>query len=739
MLEVVPSTDYVAWRDQQQSLNGIAAYSGDYFNVTGDANPERVSGSKITSSMLSVLGVAPVLGRNFTNEEDLPGGNPAAILSYGLWQRRFGGDRDIAGKTITINDRIHEIVGVLPQNFRLPEPGEIYLPLALDIENESKGERVTLLEVIARLKPATTIEAARSELAAITKRASEQQSSPLGDGERIVTTTSLHEHISGDVKPALFVLLGAVGFVLLIACANVANLLLARSASRSREMAIRAALGASRTRIIRQLLTESLLLAIMGGGLGILVALWGVDVLASSAPAGLADYARDAGNISIDRSVIGFTLIVSTMTGILFGLVPAIKASKPNLNESLKEGGHKGASASGWRSIRGALVVSELALALVLLIGAGLMMKSFIRLSGVSPGFNPDHVITMKLVLPMPKYQDRQKMVEFYNQVTERVKHIEGIQSVGWKTNLPLSGGFAMIAGISIEGRAPFDPEKDKPTPLGVVSRDFFQALEIPLRAGRFFTEQDSAEGAQKVVIVNESFARNAFPDEEAVGKRIKTPGDKWSEIIGVVGNVHQINLDEKPRPEVYVPLGTHAARGMTLVARTAGDPKQMAAALRDQVLAVDKDQPVTDIRTLDEQIALSVAPRRFYMLLFTIFAALALVLAGVGIYGVMSYAVTQRTHEIGIRMALGARTGNVLRMIIREAAILAAVGVTIGIAASFALTRLMEGLLFEVSATDPATFIVISLMLAGVALGACFMPARRATKVDPMIALRYE
>jgi putative ABC transport system permease protein len=739
MLEAVPSTDYFAWRERQQSFDEIAAYGGDHFNLTGGATPERVPGSQISASLIPALGVAPILGRGFTDEEDRFGGNPVVILSYNLWQRRFAGDRDVIGKTATINDRAHEIVGVMPRSFRLPDPSDLYLPLALDIETESKGERVTLLEVVARLRAGVTMEAARSELTAITRSVAEQTPNPMGEGERSVTLVSLHEHIAGDVKTGLLVLLGAVGFVLLIACANVANLLLARAATRQKEFAIRSALGASRARLVRQLLTESLLLAVAGGALGILIALWGVDVLVSAAPAELADYARDAGSIGVDRSVVAFTFIVSTVTGILFGLVPAIRASRPDLNETLKEGGRMGVGTSGWRSLRGALVIAELALALVLLAGAGLMMKSFIRLSAVDPGFQPDRVITMRLVLPTPKYQERQKRIDFYGQVLERIRQTEGVESAGWTTNLPLSGNFAMMGGVSIEGRAPFDPQKDKPTPLGVVSPDYFRALSVPLRAGRFFTEQDSVAAAQPVALVNESFARRLFPGEDAVGRRIKVPVGGWSEIVGVVGDVYQLALDEELRPEVYVPLVRHPSTGMTLVARTTGDPEQMAAALRDQVLAVDEDQPVAAIRTMDEQVALAVAPRQFYMLLFTIFAALALALAAVGVYGVMSYSVAQRTHEIGIRMALGARQKDVLLMVIKQAAALSAAGVVIGATAGFALTRLMESLLFGVSATDPAIFILISLILTAVALADCALPARRAARVDPMVALRYE
>ncbi|MGA9770138.1 MAG: ABC transporter permease [Blastocatellia bacterium] len=736
----VPAPDLLEWQDQNHVFEDVTGYSGDNWNMTGGAaEPERVPGAKIGANMFSTLGVQPFLGRAFTREEDLPGGEPVAILMRSLWQRHFASDPDVIGKTLTLNDKIYTVVGVMPANFRLPDSADVLIPLALDAHEQRTSDRSLLVRVIARLKPGITLEQASIELQDIVGRLDEQHLPARPTGLQ-VEISDLHERIVGDVRPALLVLLGAVGFVLLIACANVANLLLARAAARQKEIAIRAALGASRARLIRQLLTESVMLALVGGCLGILLALWGVDILIASLPQDLAAVAQSVGRIGVDGGVFGFTFAVSIITGILFGLAPALVASKPSLNNSLKEGTKSSKAGFSLSSLRGVLVVAELALALVLLVGAGLMIKSFLKLQSVNPGFRPERVLTMQMNLSMPKYEEQRKQSEFFRQVLERVEHLQGVESASVTSTIPLTGSsMMMMFSMSVEGR-PEPVRGQEPPVLGnAVSRDFFNTMRIPLLQGRFFTDQDT-EASEKVVIVNESFARRYWPDEDAVGKRVMGSAREGRRtIVGVVGDVHGTGLSEEVKPEVFMPYLQSSTSRLSIAVRTEADPLSMVAAVRSQVQAVDQDQPVANVMTMNQHLAQSVSEPRFNMLLLGVFAALALVLAGVGIYGVMSYTVAQRTHEIGIRMALGAQANDVVRLIVRQAMAMTVAGVVIGLFAAFALTRVMESLLFGVSATDPATFALISLVLTGVALGACFIPARRAARVDPLVALRYE
>ena len=738
--------NFLDWREQSQTIQEMSIFRRQGFNITGAQGPERAQGRLISANLFSVLGVQPAIGRNILPEEDRPGGGLAVVISYALWQRRFGGDPNMIGKPLAINGRDYTIVGILPASFSFYSPSDLFVPIGTHNDPTMLARDLHPgLRAIARLKPGATIEQARAEMDNIALGLAKQYpESNTGYG---VALSTMHEDLVGFIRPVLFVLLGAVGFVLLIACANVANLSLARAASRQKEIAIRTALGASRRRVIRQLLTESVMLALAGGGLGLLLALWGTDALVAAIP----DTLPRAEDIGIDNRVLAFTLLVSLATGIIFGLVPALQVSKPDLNESLKEGGRT--SASTRQGVRSLLVVSEVALALVLLIGAGLMIRSIFELRGVAPGINPKNVLTMETPLSLATYDEPSKIRTFYQQLLERLRGMPGVDSAAVTADMPLTGDDSEAPFWVGTGARPA-PDDMQWALLCPTSVGYAQAMGLPLLKGRFIGEQDT-QNSQTVVVVDEYLARGLFPNDDALGKRLTIQGvgnipDIPCEIVGVVGHVKHFGLDtdsqQKVQYQFYFPylqvpdiFLKQMVQGMVVVARTKGDPSSLAAEVKNQVLAVDKDQPVNNVRTMEQIISASISQQRFSMLLLGIFAAVALTLAAVGIYGVMSYAVTQRTHEIGIRMALGAEADDVLKMVIRQGMRLAAIGVVIGLVAAFLLTRLMASLLFGVSATDPVTFVVIPLVLAGVALGACFVPARRATKVDPMVALRYE
>jgi putative ABC transport system permease protein len=716
------------WREQNSVFEAMAAYVSGSTNLTGRAEPERIQAAAVTADFFRVLRVDPILGRTIQPDEVKPGGPKVAVLSYRFWQSHYGGDPDITGQALTLDAEAYTIVGVMPREAQWPSTAELWIPVTLDLSQ--MGRRSQFLGVIARLNQGATWQQATTEMDAIGTRLAEQYPTPnKGWGVAVVPLTDV---VVGDVRPALLVLLGAVGFVLLIACTNVANLLLARAASREKEIAIRTALGARRTRLIRQLLTESMLLAIAGGALGLLLALWAVDVLLSLS-AGSIPRVQE---INIDARVLGFTLLVSLLTGAIFGLVPALQASKTSLNESLKEGGRRSSGSSGHR-VHSLLVISEIALSLILLIGAGLMVKSFQRLQQVNPGFNAENVLTARLSLPDVRYPQPINVASFTEQVIDRIAALPGVESAAAIANLPL-GGNGWSNSFAIEGRPPLPPGEFIAADNNRITPDYFRTMEIPLIKGRFFSERDGAN-SPAVIIVSETFARRFFHDEDPMGKRVIVhDGGPPREIVGIVGNVKHEGLDTDIRPMMYVPYAQNPNDTLNLVVR-AGDPKLQVAAVRSAVWEVDKDLPVANIRTMKELLAESVARSKFSMLLLTIFAGAALLLAVVGIYGVMSYSVNQRIHEIGIRMALGARGSDVLKLVVAQGMRLALIGVAIGLAGAFAMTRLMASLLYGVSATDPITFVVISSLLAGVALAACFVPARRATKVDPMIALRYE
>ncbi|MGA9769122.1 MAG: ABC transporter permease [Blastocatellia bacterium] len=724
--------NFLDWQKQSTVFEQMAAIQTSPFNLVGTGEPERLQGQRVTDGFFAMLGAQPQIGRVFMPEEDQPGHSNVVILSHGLWQRRFGGDPNILSQTIMLNGQSFNVVGVMPPTFRYGGRNtELWTPIAFTAQ-DSQQHGGHYIQAIGRLKPGVTLEQTQEELSAIAVRLAEQY--PNSNAGWNVKVMPLLESAVRSIKPTLLVLLGAVAFVLLIACANVANLLLARAASRQKEVAIRTALGATRLRIIRQMLTESVLLSIAGGAVGLLLALWGINLLLSLAPEDLPRV-RD---VSLDGKVLAFTIGITLLTGLIFGLVPALQASKPNLNETLKDAGRGSTEGGRHHIIRSGLVVFEIATALVLLVGAGLMIKSFLQLQQVDPGFNSSNALVVNVSLPKKKYPEADQQEAFYSQLLRKVSTLPGVQTAGASCVLPLTDDF--VLGFEIQGRPPYAPGDEPSTNYYSVTPDYFKAMGIPLLKGRLFTEQDS-KNAPRVVIINESMAKQIFPDEDPLGKRIHVTNGPvtYREIVGIVGDVKQYGLDQKTPVQTYEPFLQEPFSFMSLVVRTAGEPTSLSAAIRSEVLSIDSEQPVSSIKTLDQILSTSVAQQRFAMLLFGVFGAVAMVLAAVGIYGVMSYSVTERTHEIGIRMALGAGQREVLRLIVGHGMILTLIGIGVGLGAAFALTRLMSSFLFGVSVTDIMTFAVISASLTVVALTACVVPARRAMKVDPMIALRYE
>ncbi|MFY9609351.1 MAG: ABC transporter permease [Blastocatellia bacterium] len=735
----VSATDVDDWRNQNSVFEDVATYSSWRPILSGAGEPERVPAMQVGDGYFSIMKGEPVLGRTFLPEEQEDGKDFVVILGHGLWQRSFSGDLNIIGKTVLLNSRPYTIVGVLPESFRslptslIDERAEFYRPVAEKHDNEERSSRH--LRAIARLKSGVPLAQAQAEMTLIAKRLEQEYPRDnTGYGVRLV---SLGEDTVGGLRPTLLMLFGAVAFVLLIACANVGNLLLARSAARQKEIAIRSALGAARRRLVRQLLTESVMLALAGGGLGLLFSLWGVGLVES-----LGSKVNPMLNsIPIDLRVLGFTVAISALTGIVFGLAPALHVSKLDLNESLKDGGRSSRPGASRNRLRGALVLSEVAMALVLLISAGLLIKTVIRLRDVNTGFNPENLLTMNVALPNAKYPNAPTWIAFYNQIIERIESLPGVKAAGVTSVLPFSGNFDG-RGLAVETR-PKPRGEEISVDLYIATPGYLRAVEIPLLEGRTLAEQD-VEASPLVALVNKTMAEELWPNDDAIGKRIKFPGsDKrpqpWRTVVGVVSDVAQYGLDRKPPMQLYLPESQFPTSFMTLVVRTGSNPAGMTAAIRNEILAVDKDQAVFKIASMEQLLGDSISLRRFSMLLLIVFACIALTLAAVGIYGVITYSVSQRSHEIGIRMALGAGRKDILKLVIGQGMTLTLAGVAIGLGAAFGLTRVMEGLLFGVSATDPVTFVVISAVLAGVALGACFVPARRASKVDPMIALRYE
>jgi putative ABC transport system permease protein len=738
------AAEFLEWRDKAKSFEQIAACRFDTADLTGSGEPERLNAGFASADLFATLGVAPAIGRSFTPEEDTPGGAQAVILSDELWRRRFGADPQLIGRSLTLEGRSRTVIGVMPHGFRFLDEAELWLPLALDVNQQlSRHGNEVRLKVIARLKPGATLEAARADLSVILNW--QRQSFPDNYsfwGDVQVRGAGLAESLTGNVRLALLALFGAVLFVLLIACANVANLALARSAARQKEMAIRAAVGAGRFRLARQSLTESLLLSSIGGLAGLLLAGWGVKLIVALSP----DWIARIEESRVDGRVLWFTCLVALSASLLAGLIPALQASKTDVNETLKAQ----SSAAGKRGARRAmpvLMITELALSLVLLAGAGLMIKSFLRLMAVPKGFNPDGVLTLTLTPGSARYPHRSPQRDsYYRDVLSRVRTLPGVESAGLASKIPLEGGL-MIAQLQIEGRQPFEQGKGPVVDINLVSPEYLQTMGIEIRSGRPFSAQDGAE-APKVAIVNETIARRFFPDENPLGHRLLISQIPRT-IVGVARDTRHLRLDQETRLETYLPYTQSPDwdRGHVLAARVApgqNNPAGMASlanAIRRQAQTIEPNEPVNPVVALEDRLSKSraVAGRRFQTLLFGVFAGIALVISMVGIYGVISYAVSQRTQEIGVRMALGAQASDVLRMVVWRGMRLTLIGVALGVAAALALTRIMKNLLFEVSATDPATFALIALLLIGVAFIASYIPARRATKVDPLIALRSE
>ncbi|HEY0321334.1 MAG TPA: ABC transporter permease [Pyrinomonadaceae bacterium] len=737
--------EFFDYQRETKSFEKLAAYASFNANLAALDNraPERLQALAVTHELFDLLGVAPYKGRGFNADEDMEGHDNTIIISYGLWQRRFGSDPNVVGRTVSINAQDFSIVGIMPKDFNFPQQTEVWATFGFtpqQLTQAARGSR--FLNVIGRLKPNVTLKQAQSEMDTIGARIVEQYPqnySPQKSGWAITVVPLLEVYV-GDIRPALLILLGAVGFVLLIACANVTNLLMARGAARQRELAIRTALGASRLRVVRQLLTESLLLSVTGGVAGLLLAVWGVELLTRWTPANVPRIS----NVSVDSRVLLFTFLVSLLTGLLFGLIPALQASRTDLNETLKEGGRTGAGGARRGRIRNVLIVSEVALALVLLVGAGLLLKSFNRLLSVDPGFDPNNVLTMNVSLPQRGYEEPPKRANFYREAVERISRLPGVETASAVSILPLSPttqSGTTTAENSVVGPDDLSVEAD----WRWITPGYFKTMSATLLKGRYFTEEDK-EGSPRVAIVDESFARRFYPNEDAIGKRIKRGGFKsenpWMTIVGIVKYISNKRLDTGSHVQAYFPYYQDPQpNSMSLAVRTnrSVDASSMSASVRQAVQEVDRNQPIYNIRTMQQVVSESVAQQRLSMLLLVVFACAALLLAAVGLYGVLAYLVNMRTHEIGIRMALGASGRDVLKMIVGQGMLLTLIGIAIGLVGAFALTRIMSSLLFDVRATDPVTFIVVSLVLASVAFLACLIPARRATRVDPMTALRYE
>jgi putative ABC transport system permease protein len=730
--------EYLLMREENRSFAEVAIYrSGVGFNLSGDGEPERLTGAYASTNLFSTLGAGPLFGRTFLPAEEEPGDDRVVILSHDLWRQRFGADPQVLGREILVDGEPHTVVGVMQAHFHFPAAGtQLWIPLGVTRTSPPALWGGWGGNVVARLRPDVAPEQALAEMHALTQRFREANTlwTPAADYRPDQRVVQLRDEMVGDVRRMLLVVLGAVGFVLLIACANVANLLLARAAARRKEVAVRTALGAGRGRLVRQLLTESLVLAVVGGAIGLLLAYCGVHVLERGLP---ADTPRLA-EIAIDLQVLGFTLLITLLTGVLFGVLPALRASRADVHGALKQGARPGFSA-GHRRLSATLVAGEIALAVVLVSGAGLLIRSFSELLRVDPGFRVESVVSARITPPPVLYGEAHRQRAFYAELLERTQTLPGVQSVAATNQLPLVGQWSGFA-FEVEGD-PYLPGTSAPTTADRrVTPEYLRVMGIPLLSGRLLSEADR-QGTPGVALVNEAMARQSWPGEDPVGKRFKPVWwqDQWITVVGVVANVRQQGLAAEVEPEIYRPFAQEPTDAMTLILRTTADPGALVANLRSALAAVDPDVPVSEIRTLEQVISQAVTTPRFTMLLLTVFAALALVLGAVGIYGVLSYAVGQRTHEIGVRMALGARRSDMLALVVQQGLVLTLIGVGVGLLGAFAATRLLRTLLFEVSPTDPLTFLAVPLLLGAVALLASYLPARRAARVDPMIALRSE
>jgi putative ABC transport system permease protein len=741
----VSPVSLTAFRDETGVFEGIGSSYDEMYNLTGAGEPETIIAYRFSHNFFAVLGTPPLLGRTFLPEEDQPGHDRVVVLSHKLWTRHFDADPGVVGRSITLDGNSYTVVGVMPPGFQHPVMAELWTPIALTPEQAATPEP-RFLRLVARLRPGVSLREAQTAVDRVSARLARERKDTHGQWGAVVSP--IESRYTGDIKPALLALVGAVGFVLLIACANVANLLLARGASRRRELALRAALGASRLRVVRQLLVESTLLALAGGAAGTLFASWSLGFLLGLFPKAVANVAIPRlDQIHLDATVFGFTLLLSLATGILFGLVPALTVSRLELSEALQQGVKGAGGPQGGRRLRNALVVAEVALALVLVTGGALMIRSFLNLQSGELGFDTRNVLTARLVLPSYKYGDAAKRQAFVDQVTARIRSLPGVEAVGTTPFLPLSG-WSSGRSFLIQGEPAPGPGREPQAEIRIVNEDYFRALRIPLARGRVFAETDRID-SPKVVIVNETLARRFFPGQDPIGRRIRVqsfgpevPADdpsQWLEVVGIARDVRHYGLARPPEPELYFPYRQGPMDLVCLAVRTTQDPEALGKSLREAVWAIDADQPVLGLMSLERLAAESVTLQRVSTHLIGFFAAVALLLAALGIYGVMAYAVTQRIPEIGVRVALGASARQVLGLVLREGMGLAALGAAVGLAASLALTRLLSSLLFGISATDPASFAGVLLLVATAAFLACFIPARRAMRVDPMVALRYE